>query len=52
MVEVDIAAFDIPEVTKTLTKSRVVRPFFFSAPCMPQDANPRDPACLRVRRPW
>lgn len=52
MVEVDIAPFDISEVLKTLTQSRVVGPFFFSTPCMPQDTNPGDPARLRARKRW
>jgi hypothetical protein len=52
MVEVDVAAFDISEVSKTLKKSCVVRPLFFSTPCMPQDTDSGDSACLRMHKAW
>jgi hypothetical protein len=52
MVEVDVAPFDISEVFKPLTKSRVVRPFFFGAPGMPQNTNSGNSACLRSRKAW
>jgi len=52
MLEVNVAPFDIAEVAKTLTKFGEGRPFFFSAPRVPQDADPRSPACLRVREKW
>jgi hypothetical protein len=49
MLEVNVAPFDIADVAKTLAKSGEVRPFLFSAPRVPQGADPRSPACLRVR---
>ena len=39
MFEDDVATIDVPEVPKTLKKTRVVRPFFSSTPCMPKDTN-------------
>lgn len=49
MFEDDIAPIDVPEVAKTFKKSRVIRPFFISTTCMPENANSGDSACLLCR---
>jgi len=46
MFEDDVAPIDVPEVSKTFKKSRVIRPFFISTTCMPENAHSGDSACL------
>ena len=35
MFEDDVSTFNVPEGPKTFKKSRVIRPFFISATCVP-----------------
>ena len=46
MFEDDVAPIDVPEVSKTFKKSRVIRPFFISTTCMPENTNSGDSGCL------
>lgn len=52
MFEDDVSAIDVPEGTKTFKKSRVIRPFFISATCVPENTNSGNPAGLRMRKAW
>lgn len=52
MFEDDVAPFDVPEVSKTFKKARVIRPFFSSTTCMPKNTNSGNPAGLRTRKAW
>ena len=52
MFEDDVAPFDVPEVSKTFKKARVIRPFFSSTTCMPKNTNFGNPAGLRMHKAW
>ncbi len=52
MFEDDVAPIDVPEVSKTFKKARVIRPFFSSTTCMPKNTNSGNPAGLRTRKAW
>ena len=50
--ETQILTLDVPEGLKTITKSRVIRPFFVSASCVPENTDSGNPAGLRMRKGW
>ena len=52
MLKDDVSTIDVPECPKTFKKSRVVRSFFVSATCVPEDTDSRNPASLRIRMAW
>jgi hypothetical protein len=52
MLEDDVSTIDVPEGPKTFKKSGVIRPFFISATCVPENTNSGDPAGLRMRKAW
>ena len=52
MFKDDVAPIDVPEVSKTFEKARVIRPFFSSTTCMPKNTNSGNPAGLRTRKAW
>ena len=52
MFEDDVSTIDVPEGPKTFKKSRVIRPFFISATCVPENTNSGYPAGLRMRKAW
>ena len=52
MFEDDVSTIDVPEGPKSFEQSRVIRPFFISATCVPENTDSGNPAGLRMRKAW